>query len=76
MAIAFFYAIGTGIGGVVAPLLFGSLIASGARGNVFAGYLFGAVLMLFAAGVALRYAVPAERKPLEEVAAPLSASEE
>jgi hypothetical protein len=33
------------------------------------------VLMLIAAGVALRFAVAAERKPLEEVAAPLSMSE-
>ena len=74
MAIAFFYAIGTGIGGIVAPLLFGYLIESGDRTHVFEGYLFGAVLMLFAAGVAARYAVPAERKSLEEVAAPLSAS--
>jgi MFS family permease len=72
MAIAFFYAIGTGIGGIVAPLLFGALIESGARADVFAGYLVGAVLMLIAAAVALRFAVAAERKPLEQVAALLS----
>lgn len=76
MAIAFFYAIGTGIGGIAAPLLFGALIESGARANVFAGYLAGAVLMLIAAAIALRFAVAAERKPLEQVAALLSAAGE
>jgi MFS family permease len=73
LAIAVFYAIGTGLGGVVAPLLFGALIESGSRASVFAGYAFGAVLMLGAAIVAALFAVRAERKPLEEVATPLSA---
>ena len=41
LAIALFYAIGTGIGGVVGPLLFGALIDTGSRDSVFAGYLFG-----------------------------------
>jgi MFS family permease len=75
MAIAFFYAIGTGIGGIAAPSLFGFLIESGSRAEVFSGYLFGAVLMVIAAAVAARFAVAAERKSLEEVALPLSASE-
>ena len=41
LAIALFYAIGTGIGGVVGPALFGALIDTGSRTSVFAGYLFG-----------------------------------
>jgi MFS family permease len=73
LAIAFFYAIGTGIGGVAGPWLFGLLIDTGSRWSVFGGYLFGAVLMLAAAVVAFRYAVPAERKPLEAVCRPLAA---
>ena len=52
LAIALFYAIGTGIGGVVGPALFGVLIDTGSRTSVFAGYLFGAALMVVAAGVA------------------------
>jgi MFS family permease len=72
LAIAFFYAIGTGIGGVGAPWLFGLLIASGSRLSVFAGYLFGAALMVAAGLVAGRWAVDAERKPLEAVARPLT----
>ena len=72
LAIAFFYAVGTGIGGVAGPLLFGALIETGSRWSVLWGYLLGAALMLAAAAVAARYAVAAERKPLEEVARPLA----
>jgi MFS family permease len=73
LAIAVFYAIGTGLGGVAAPILFGALIESGSRGSVFAGYALGAGLMIGAAIIAALFAVRAERKPLEEVATPLSA---
>ena len=73
LAIAFFYAIGTGIGGVAGPWLFGLLIDTGSRLSVFGGYLFGAALMIVAALVAGRWAVAAERKPLESVARPLAA---
>jgi hypothetical protein len=56
-----------------APLVFGKLIESGARASIFGGYVFAAILMFAAAIVAALYAVNAERKPLEEVATPLSA---
>jgi MFS family permease len=75
LAIAIFYAIGTGIGGVAAPYVFGKLIESGSRQSIFAGYAFAALLMFAASFVAARYAVAAERKPLEQVATPLSAAE-
>ncbi len=75
LAIAFFFAVGTGVGGVAAPWLFGALIDTGSRGSVFGGYLFGAGLMIAAALIAARYCVPAERKPLEAVAKPLSAAD-
>ena len=71
LAISIFYAVGTGIGGFAAPALFGALIASGDRVHVFQGYVVGAVLVLIAAVIALRYGVDAERKPLEEIAPPL-----
>ena len=72
LAIALFYAIGTAIGGVVGPALFGALIDTGSRNSVFAGYLLGSVLMIAAAAIAWRYAVAAERKSLESVAQPLA----
>ena len=75
LAIAVFYAVGTGIGGVAGPLVFGALIDTGSRGSVFTGYLLGALLMLLAAAVGWRYAVAAERRPLEAVAQPLASVE-
>jgi MFS family permease len=68
MAISIFYAIGTGVGGFVAPVLLGWLIASGDRHAVAAGYALGACLALLAGVCALRFAVDAERRTLEEVA--------
>jgi MFS family permease len=75
LAIALFYAIGTGIGGVFGPALFGALIDSGSRMSVYAGYLFGAALMIAAAWIGWKYAIAAERKPLESVAQPLAVVE-
>ena len=72
LAIAFFYAIGTGVGGIAGPLLFGVLISTGSRGNVAIGYAIGAAFMLFAAAVEVRFGVAAEGKPLEAVSRPLS----
>ena len=72
LAIAFFYAIGTGVGGVAGPWLFGVLIDTGSRMSVFGGYLLGAALMVAAGVVAALFCVPAERKPLETVARPLA----
>ncbi len=75
LAIAFFYAIGTGIGGVAGPWLMGTLIETGSRQSVFAGYALGAALMLAAALVAARWGVAAERRPLEQVAKPLASAD-
>jgi MFS family permease len=72
LTIALFYAFGTGLGGVVAPWLFATLIASGSRDQVLAGYLFGAGLMALAAVIAAKLALRSERQPLESVARPLS----
>jgi MFS family permease len=72
LAIALFYSIGTGIGGVVGPALFGALIDTGSRNSVFAGYLLGSGLMIVAAVVAWRYCIAAERRALESVAPPLA----
>ena len=72
LAIAVFYAVGTGIGGVAGPALFGALVESGSRLSILGGYLFGSALMLAAAVVAWMWGVAAERKPLESVARPLA----
>jgi MFS family permease len=72
LAIALFYAVGTGIGGVLGPALFGALIDTGSRSSVFAGYLLGSGLMIAAAAIAWRYCIAAERRTLESVARPLA----
>jgi MFS family permease len=71
-AIALFYVLGTAVGGIAGPWLFGVLIESESRGDIVLGYLFGAGLMIAAAVVELLIGVNAERRSLEEVATPLS----
>jgi MFS family permease len=72
LAIAFFYAVGTGVGGIAGPILFGALIDTGSRMSVFVGYLLGATLMIAAAVVEWLWGVAAERKTLETIARPLT----
>ena len=72
LTIALFYAFGTGIGGIAGPALFGALIATGSRGEILIGYLLGGGLMLLAAVIELWLGLAAERRPLEEIAPPLS----
>jgi MFS family permease len=72
LAIALFYAIGTGIGGISGPLLFSILIETGSRASLFGGYLLGSALMIAAAWIAWRFGIAAERKSLEMVAKPLA----
>jgi MFS family permease len=73
VAIAVFYALGTGLGGISGPAIFGALIEGGKPAGILYGHLIAAVLMLGAALAELTLGVDAERKPLEEVAPPLSA---
>ena len=73
LAIAFFFSVGTAVGGVAAPWLFGYLIGTGSREEIFYGYLIAAVLMLLAAVVEAFYGLKAERTSLEELCVPLSA---
>jgi MFS family permease len=73
MAISVFYAIGTLIGGVGAPALFGMLIESESRTPLFGGYMVAAGLMIAAAVVELTIGVAAEGKSLESISRPLSA---
>jgi MFS family permease len=72
LAIALFYAIGTAVGGLMAPALFGHLIETGGPGNLFWGNMLGSGLMVFAAGVEWWLGVDTEQKSLEDVATPLS----
>lgn len=75
MAIAFFYAIGTAIGGITGPQLFSRLIASGDEAQVALAFAIGAALMIAGGIVALVYGVAAERQSLEDIAKPLTAED-
>lgn len=73
-AIAVFYSLGTLVGGVGAPLLFGFLIASGSRTHVGLGYLLGGLLMLAGAVCEYFIGVEAAGKSLETISSPLQSA--
>jgi MFS family permease len=75
LVIAFFYAVGTAIGGITGPLLFGHLIGSGERGQVAIAFGIGAVVMAVGGIVELFFGVDAEQSALEDIAKPLTAEE-
>ena len=76
VSISLFYAIGTGAGGFIAPALFGAIVATGSREALYGGFVFAAILMCAAAVVVAIWGVDAERKPLEEIARPLSCGDQ
>lgn len=72
VTIAIFYSVGTAVGGIAAPWLFGRLIDTGSRLDLFDGYVLAGILMLIAALTEVKFGIAAERKGLEQIAAPLS----
>jgi MFS family permease len=76
MAIAFFYATGTVVGGVGGPLLFGALIQSGSPSQIFVGYIVGAAVMIIGGLIQATMGVEAAQRDLEDIAPPLSAQGE
>jgi MFS family permease len=76
MAIAFFYATGTIVGGFGGPLLFGALIQSGDPGQIFIGYVVGAVVMIVGGIIQATMGVEAAQRDLEDIAPPLSATQD
>jgi MFS family permease len=75
MAIAFFYALGTAVGGITGPLLFGKLIGTGHVTPVFWGFVLGAVVMIIGGIVQAIWGIAAEQRSLEDVATPLTAQD-
>jgi hypothetical protein len=75
LCIAFFYAVGTGLGGAAGPLLFGALINTKHVTPVFWGYVAAAALMAASGIVAAFLAVDAEGKQLEDIATPITAAD-
>ncbi len=75
LAIAVFYAVGTGIGGIIGPQLFGRLIPTGKTSDVFVALAVGAGLMIIGGLAEIAFGVKAERRRLEGIAKPLTAVE-
>ncbi len=72
LAIAMFYAVGTALGGVFAPVLFGTLIAKHSTWAIAWGYMVAAALMLAAALIEAFFGIDSEGRSLEQIASPLS----
>src|SRR5829696_6222956 len=75
LAIAFFYAIGTAIGGVTGPYLFGKMIESGEESQVAIAFFVGAAVMAIGGIVEIAFGVKAEQAELEDIAKPLTAQD-
>ncbi len=79
LCIAFFYAVGTAIGGISGPLYFGKLIenasSAGDITGIAPGYFIGAALMIVGGVVAIFLGVHAEGQTLENIAKPLTAED-
>jgi MFS family permease len=75
LAIAFFYAVGTAVGGISGPLIFADLVGTGEVGDTVTAFVIGAILMIAAGLVEAILGVKAERQSLEDLATPLSAAE-
>jgi MFS family permease len=73
LAIAIFYAVGTGIGGIIGPQLFGRLVPTGRTSDVFVALIIGSVLMILGGLAEIAFGVKAERRRLEGIAKPLTA---
>lgn len=75
LAIALFYAVGTAVGGITGPALFGQLIHSGEQSVLAVGFVIGAAAMTLGGLAELRFGVRAEQQSLESIARPLTAEE-
>ncbi|HTZ86038.1 MAG TPA: MFS transporter, partial [Solirubrobacteraceae bacterium] len=74
LCIAVFYAVGTGIGGVIGPQIFSRMINTESYEQVFLALGLGAVMMIIGGVAELVFGVDAERRSLESIAKPLTAA--
>jgi MFS family permease len=66
-AMAIFFSMGLGIGGVISPSLFGWLVSKKNREDIFISYLFAAFVMIFAGIFGFYFGVDSEGKSLESI---------
>jgi MFS family permease len=75
LCIAVFYAIGTGIGGVIGPQVFNRLVETESYEQVFLAFGLGAVMMAIGGVAEIVFGVKAERQSLESIARPLTVAD-
>jgi MFS family permease len=75
LSISLFFAIGTAVGGITGPLLFGNFIHSGNSHLVALGFVIGAAAMAVGGVAEIFLGVRAEQQSLENIAKPLTAEE-
>ncbi len=75
LCIGVFYAVGTGIGGIIGPLLFSSLVNSGKPGKVELAFMIGAAVMAIGGVLEFILGINAEGQTLENIAKPLTAED-
>jgi MFS family permease len=72
LCIAVFYAIGTGIGGVIGPQVFNRMVETGSYQQVFLAFGLGAIMMILGGLAEIVFGIRAERESLERIAKPLT----
>jgi MFS family permease len=72
LCIAVFYAVGTGIGGVIGPQVFNRLVETESYEQVFLAFGLGAVMMILGGLAEIAFGVKAEGERLERIAKPLT----
>ena len=75
LSISLYYAVGTAVGGISGPLIFGHMIHSGSIDRVATAFFVGAGAMALGGLAELRFGVRAEGRSLESIAKPLTAEE-
>jgi MFS family permease len=73
LSISLYYAVGTAVGGISGPLIFGHMIHSGSIDRVATAFFVGAGAMALGGLAELRFGVRAEGRSLESIAKPLTA---
>jgi MFS family permease len=75
LCIAVFYAVGTGIGGVIGPQVFSRMINTESYEQVFLALSLGALMMILGGLAEIVFGVKAERASLEDITKPLTAED-
>jgi MFS family permease len=76
LAISFFYAIGTALGGITGPLVFKKLMESGDPSELAIAFVIGSVVMAIGGIAEIFLGVKAERASLESIARPITEEHE